>query len=70
MERFENTLWKEYDCRARKQAHTASLRKQHTHNLELACDQITNPGTTPITNLAVNPNHGLSFAGEETLTMV
>ena len=27
-------------------------------------------GTTPITILAVNPDHGLSFAGEETRTMV
>ena len=32
--------------------------------------QITNPGTTPITILAVNSDHGLSFAGEETRTMV
>ena len=31
---------------------------------------ITNPGTTPITILAVNSDHGLSFAGEETRTMV
>ena len=31
---------------------------------------ITNPGTTPITILAVNLDHGLSFAGEETRTMV
>ena len=31
---------------------------------------VTNPGTTPITILAVNSDHGLSFAGEETRTMV
>ena len=31
---------------------------------------ITNPGTTPITILAVNSDHGLSFAGKETQTMV
>ena len=31
---------------------------------------LTNPGTTPITILAVNSDHGLSFAGEETRTMV
>ena len=31
---------------------------------------ITCPGTTPITILAVNSDHGLSFAGEETRTMV
>ena len=31
---------------------------------------VTNPGTTPITILAVNPDHGLSFAGKETRTMV
>ena len=31
---------------------------------------VTNPGTTPITILAVNSEHGLSFAGEETRTMV
>ena len=30
----------------------------------------TNPGTTPITILAVNSDHGLSSAGEETQTMV
>ena len=30
---------------------------------------VTNPGTTPITILAVNSDHGLSFAGEETRTM-
>ena len=30
----------------------------------------TNPGTTPITILAVNSDHGLSFVGEETRTMV
>ena len=30
----------------------------------------TNPGTTPITILAVDSDHGLSFAGEETRTMV
>ena len=29
-----------------------------------------NPGTTPTTILAVNSDHGLSFAGEETRTMV
>ena len=31
---------------------------------------VTNPGTTPITILAVNSDHGLSFAREETRTMV
>ena len=31
---------------------------------------MTNPGTTPITILAVNSDHGLSFAGEETRTIV
>ena len=31
---------------------------------------INNPGTTPITILAVNSDHGLSFAREETQTMV
>ena len=31
---------------------------------------LTNPGNTPITILAVNSDHGLSFAGEETRTMV
>ena len=31
---------------------------------------LTNPGTTPITISAVNSDHGLSFAGEETRTMV
>ena len=31
---------------------------------------LTNPGTTPITILAVNSDHGLSFAGEETRTML
>ena len=31
---------------------------------------LANPGTTPITILAVNSDHGLSFAGEETWTMV
>ena len=31
---------------------------------------VTNPGTTPIIILAVNSDHGLSFAGEETQTMV
>ena len=30
----------------------------------------TNPGTNPITIWAVNLDHGLSFAGEETRTMV
>ena len=30
---------------------------------------LTNPGTTPITILAVNSDHGLSFAGEETQTI-
>ena len=30
----------------------------------------TNPGTTPITILAINSDHGLSFAGEETQTML
>ena len=33
-------------------------------------NNMTNPGTTPITILAVNSDHGLSFAGEETRTMV
>ena len=33
-------------------------------------DLFTNPGTTPITILAINSDHGLSFAGEETRTMV
>ena len=32
--------------------------------------RITNPGTTPITILAANSDHGLSFVGEETRTMV
>ena len=27
--------------------------------------KLTNPGTTPITILAVNSDHGLSFAGEQ-----
>ena len=31
---------------------------------------ITNPGTTPITILAVDSDHGLSFGGEEARTMV
>ena len=31
---------------------------------------VTNPGITPITILAINSDHGLSFAGEETRTMV
>ena len=31
---------------------------------------MTNPGATPITILVVNSDHGLSFAGEETRTMV
>ena len=31
---------------------------------------VTNPGTTPITISAINSDHGLSFAGEETRTMV
>ena len=31
---------------------------------------LTNPGTTPITISAVNSDHSLSFAGEETRTMV
>ena len=31
---------------------------------------MTNPGTTPITILAIHSDHGLSFAGEETRTMV
>ena len=31
---------------------------------------VTNPGTTPIAILVVNSDHGLSFAGEETRTMV
>ena len=31
---------------------------------------IINAGTTPITIWAVNSDHGLSFAGEETWTMV
>ena len=31
---------------------------------------VANPGTTPITILAVNSDHGLSFAEEETRTMV
>ena len=31
---------------------------------------MTNPGTTPITILAVNSDHGLSFAGVETRTML
>ena len=31
---------------------------------------MTNPGATPITILAVNSDHGLSFAGEETRTML
>ena len=31
---------------------------------------LTNPGTTPITVLEVNSDRGLSFAGEETRTMV
>ena len=31
---------------------------------------MTNPGTTPIIILAANSDHGLSFAGEETRTMV
>ena len=31
---------------------------------------LTNPGTTPITILADNSDHGLSFTGEETRTMV
>ena len=37
---------------------------------ELASFFFTNPGTTPITILAVNSDHGLSFVGEETRTMV
>ena len=36
----------------------------------IACVSFTNPGTTAITSLAVNSEHGLSFAGEETRTMV
>ena len=36
---------------------------------QASCPLITNPGTTPII-LAVNSDHGLSFAGEETGTMV
>ena len=32
--------------------------------------KVTNPGTTPITILAVSSDHGLSFAGEEARTMV
>ena len=31
---------------------------------------VSNPGTTPITILAINSDHGLSFAGEEARTMV
>ena len=37
------------------------------HNLRFF---LTSPGTTPITILAVNSDYGLSFAGEETRTMV
>ena len=35
-----------------------------------AAPSLTNPGTTPITILSVNLDHGLSFAREETRTMV
>ena len=35
-----------------------------------ALTKMTNPGTTPITILAINSDHGLSFGGEETRTMV
>ena len=42
----------------------ASLKRAFRHTL------VTNPGTTPITILPVNSDHGLSFAREETRTMV
>ena len=32
--------------------------------------EVTNPGTTPITILAVNSDHGQSFVREETRTML
>ena len=38
--------------------------------LQMRHPWVTNPGTTPITILAVNSDHGLSFAGEGTRTMV
>ena len=38
-------------------------------HLEVLFLRLTNPGTTPITILAVNSDHGLSFAVEETRTM-
>ena len=41
----------------------------HQHRQQRSSN-ITNPGTTPITVSAVNSDHGLSFAGEETRTMV
>ena len=55
---------------------TLSLKMEGKHktrqSLGLGCSTtlITNPGTTPITILAVNSDHGLSFAGEETRTML
>ena len=45
-------------------SHTPNRKKKKKKTL------ITNPGTTPITILAVNSDHGLSFAGEETRTML
>ena len=52
--------------KARKNVFRANFVLQTCHPKTL----MTNLGTTPITILAVNSDHGLSFAGEEARTMV